>query len=225
MCIYTGSATGKNNIIYDNHAANYPDLYGSPSFTYSCIGGGLPGTGNINANPLLINAPPAGFCFLSQIAAGQGSDSPCVNTGDPTYPMITGSTRSDLVQDAGIIDMGYHWQFALDLSGHTDLWEEFSVTTPTIPEAVPESMELKVDNFPNPFNPSTTIALTLNQSTPVELTVTDVSGRVIANLFEGTLEAGMHDFLFEGATLPTGMYFYRAQAAGRTVTGKALLIK
>jgi hypothetical protein len=47
--------------------------------------------------------------YLSQIAASQTADSPCVDAGDPSSPMIIGTTRTDHVQDSGVIDMGYHY--------------------------------------------------------------------------------------------------------------------
>jgi len=51
-----------------------------------------------------------GSFYLSQTAAGQVQQSPCVDAGDPSSPMIFGWTRTDEIQDAGIVDMGYHYQ-------------------------------------------------------------------------------------------------------------------
>jgi predicted outer membrane repeat protein len=68
-----------------------------------------PNSHNINADPLFIG----GF-FLSQIAAGQISDSPCVNTGSadvnsPDINLAGYTTRTDSVPDVCIVDMGYHY--------------------------------------------------------------------------------------------------------------------
>ena len=84
--------------------------YFSPNFqvTFSDIQGGWPGTGNINDDPLFVSGPDGDY-YLSQIAAGQGQQSPCVDAGDPASPMIIGTTRTDGVQDEGIVDMGYHY--------------------------------------------------------------------------------------------------------------------
>jgi hypothetical protein len=68
------------------------------------------GPGMIDADPLFA-AGPQGDYYLSQIAAGQFQDSPCVDTGDPGSPMIDGTTRTDEVQDSGVVDMGYHYPF------------------------------------------------------------------------------------------------------------------
>ncbi len=86
---------------------------------YTDIQGGWGGTGSNNKNqdPLFVGLPgargnPVGY-FLSQTAAGQGSDSPCVDAGSvsaSTY--FTGTeycTRTDAVNDTGQVDMGYHY--------------------------------------------------------------------------------------------------------------------
>jgi hypothetical protein len=71
----------------------------------------LPGTGNISSDPLFVNAAGADF-HLSQIAAGQGSDSPAVDVGSDTAVNLgfsDRSTRSDEVADAGTMDLGFHY--------------------------------------------------------------------------------------------------------------------
>ena len=86
---------------------------------YTDIQGGWGGTGsnNIDQNPLFVRLSgalgwPVGY-FLSQTAAGQGSDSPCVDTGSAGASSIfTGSdycTRTDAASDTDQVDMGYHY--------------------------------------------------------------------------------------------------------------------
>lgn len=225
---YSGaSVSGYNNIVRDNTSTTSPNVSGTAYFSYSNIQGGLPGTGNIDSDPLFIHTPPAGYCFLSQTAAGQTQNSPSMDAGDPASPMITGSTRTDFVQDTGVCDMGFHWSGPLVAAdGLMEL-----LMHELIPEmennqgSQAESMNLKLCNHPNPFNPTTTISLSLDQASPVELTVYDVTGKLVNTLYQGSLEAGMHEFPFSGASLPTGVYIYRADLDGRVMTGKALLVK
>jgi hypothetical protein len=66
---------------------------------------------NIDADPLFVPGP-GGAYYLSQIAAGQAADSPCVDTGSDTaanlgLDLLT--TRTDEGLDAGTVDMGYHY--------------------------------------------------------------------------------------------------------------------
>ena len=70
-------------------------------------------SGNIDADPLFLAGPLGGY-YLSQIAAGQWLESPCVDAGDSEIGHLPdmiwiGTTRTDVVEDAGIIDMGFHY--------------------------------------------------------------------------------------------------------------------
>jgi hypothetical protein len=227
LLIWPGaSASGKNNIICDNIATSNPNISGAATMTYSDIGGGLAGQGNIDSNPLFVNVPPINFCFLSQVAAGQAQNSPCMNTGDPGSTMVTGTTRTDHVQDAGTVDMGFHWPITGYMAQrYVGLMTASEPISPELQSVLPQSSTLCVSNYPNPFNPTTTITLLMDRSAPVDLKVYDVSGRIVANLFGGTLETGEHQFQFSGANLPAGVYVYSAEVSGNIVTGKALLVK
>ncbi|MFH1735747.1 MAG: T9SS type A sorting domain-containing protein [bacterium] len=225
---YSGATiNGKNNLVFLNISTTSPQCSGSVNFTYSDVDGGLSGTGNISSDPLFYSTPPTGFFFLSQTAAGQSQNSPCLDAGDPNSPMIPGSTRSDLVQDGGIVDIGFHWQSYLDRFPELKeiLVEALDSQEPGTPSQQPEKVSLGVSNYPNPFNPSTNISLSLDNASPVQLAVYDLSGKLVTELFDGHLDAGSHDFLFSGKALPTGVYVYRAKVADRVLTGKALLIK
>jgi parallel beta-helix repeat protein/predicted outer membrane repeat protein len=65
------------------------------------------GVGNFVADPHFVNLP-LGHCFLSQLAAGQTIQSPCVNAGGPDSLLQPGSTRTDYLPDTGVVDMGFH---------------------------------------------------------------------------------------------------------------------
>ena len=99
-------ATVANCIIWGNGSPWQmdPDVQA----TFSCVQGGFPGTGNINADPLFVSGPDGNY-YLSQMAAGQYQQSPCVNAGDPASPLMDGSTRTDGAPDLGVVDMGYHY--------------------------------------------------------------------------------------------------------------------
>lgn len=118
------SCVVSDTIFWDNSASSagkeislsaWPD----PStllISYSDVHGGMPSVSvtpgcTLNLGPGLKNVDPlfvTGF-YLSQIAAGQLEDSPCVDTGDPDAAMINGTTRTDQVQDAVPVDMGFHY--------------------------------------------------------------------------------------------------------------------
>jgi len=84
---------------------------------------------------------------------------------------------------------------------------------------------LVASNYPNPFNPSTTIGFELPRAVPVDLRVYGPTGAEVAVLVDGTLQAGRHSSVFNGAGLPSGIYVYRLRAGGEAVSGKMVLSK
>jgi hypothetical protein len=100
------------------------------------------------------------------------------------------------------------------------------------PPQTPKAFAL-YQSYPNPFNPTTTIAYDLPSMSRVTLTVYDVLGRAVAKLANGTYEqAGHHSRDFEGSKFSSGVYIYRLQAASTsgpqasyTATGKMVLVK
>jgi hypothetical protein len=80
-------------------------------------------------------------------------------------------------------------------------------------------------NFPNPFNPSTTITFGLPRASQVTLSVFDMLGREVSVLVNDRRDAGVHEVEFNGATLPSGVYFYRLQAGDFVHLKKLVLLK
>ena len=89
---------------------------------------------------------------------------------------------------------------------------------------IPDEFGL-AQNFPNPFNPSTTIELALPESTPVRLNVYDATGRLVARLVDGPMAAGMHQVRFDASRLPSGVYIYMVEAASYRETRRMVLLK
>lgn len=79
--------------------------------------------------------------------------------------------------------------------------------------------------WPNPFNPSTTLAFTLSQAQAVELAVFDLAGRRVAVLAQGLRSAGTHQVVFQAQGLASGLYFARLQGEGRLESQRLVLVK
>jgi predicted outer membrane repeat protein len=114
-----------NSIAWGNSAPEGPQIafegWGTVSVSHSCLQGGewdlyVGGTlnwldGNIENDPCFVTGP-VGNCYLSQILAGQAVDSQCVDAGSDSagnQGMDAYTTRTDHVEDQGVVDMGYHY--------------------------------------------------------------------------------------------------------------------
>jgi hypothetical protein len=90
---------------------------------------------------------------------------------------------------------------------------------------LPERIALE-GNYPNPFNPQTTIRFSLPAPEAVHLTVFNTLGQLVATLLNGeSRPAGIQEVRFDASNLPSGMYLYRLHAGGTTVTGRMTLVK
>ena len=80
-------------------------------------------------------------------------------------------------------------------------------------------------NFPNPFNPSTTINFVLPRADEMTLSVFDILGREVSVMKLGVMEAGSHNVHFDGAGFASSIYFYTLSSPNFTATRKMLLMK
>ena len=94
----------------------------------------------------------------------------------------------------------------------------------TLAEAVPSSFSLE-SNYPNPFNPTTTIPFALPEAAEVRLSVYDLLGRRVAVLVEGPMAAGRHEVRFQGDHLSSGVYLVRMQAGVFSQVRRMTLVK
>ena len=93
----------------------------------------------------------------------------------------------------------------------------------TLTEA-PETFALG-PNFPNPFNPTTTIQYDVQEQVHVKLVVYDVIGREVQRLVDGVQQAGRYSIQFDAGNLSTGMYLCRIEAGTFTQTRQMTLVK
>lgn len=80
-------------------------------------------------------------------------------------------------------------------------------------------------NYPNPFNPATTISFTLQEKAFVSLRIYDALGREAAVLVDEELPAGRYSRRWDGRGLTSGIYFCRLQAGSFVQTRKLMLLR
>ncbi|NOR45247.1 MAG: T9SS type A sorting domain-containing protein [Candidatus Delongbacteria bacterium] len=93
---------------------------------------------------------------------------------------------------------------------------------------IEDNMPLKFElshNYPNPFNPVTTIQYTIPNDQFVKLNVYNIKGEMVSELVKGDVKAGIHKVNFDGNQFTSGQYFYRIETNGFTKIQKMVLIK
>lgn len=80
-------------------------------------------------------------------------------------------------------------------------------------------------NYPNPFNPRTSIEVNLLEDADVTITIYNLEGKVVEQLFKGALAKGTHNFIFDATNLPSGIYLYQVTTPDYSLTQKMVLTK
>jgi hypothetical protein len=84
---------------------------------------------------------------------------------------------------------------------------------------------LTAKNFPNPFNPTTTISYSIPTTGDVKVSVFDVTGREVAELVNTYQNAGSYAVQWNGSHLASGIYFYRVNVGSLSFTNRMILMK
>jgi hypothetical protein len=82
-----------------------------------------------------------------------------------------------------------------------------------------------LNNYPNPFNPRTTIHFEMPQAGHITLDIYDVQGKKVAALYKGFSEAGKHDISWNASAQPSGIYFCRLVTDGESLSKIITLLK
>ena len=118
-----------------------------------------------------------------------------------------------------------YWYYLSDVNfeghrtEHRDLMRSATAGSPSMPT------EFSFTMFPNPFNASTTLSLTLPEAAVVSVQIYDVSGRIVGQQVGRRYKAGSHNLHFDAGHLPSGVYLANLQAGTVNRTEKLLLIK
>lgn len=125
-------------------------------------------------------------------------------------------SSDEIVADFGVFTSQSEPRFKLIITPPT--------TTSVVPNDSPSAISLS-QNYPNPFNPSTSVQFALPEAGFVSLAVYDVTGRLIASIANGEFGVGEHTVSFDASALSSGVYVYRLNAGGQTLTRKMTLMK
>jgi len=98
------------------------------------------------------------------------------------------------------------------------------VSVEQISDELPSKISLEA-NYPNPFNPTTTIEYSLTNTEQVALKVYDLTGRLVATILDGVQPSGTYKVTFDAEGLASGLYLYRLESASTSLTRKMVLLK
>ncbi|MDD3534030.1 MAG: heparinase II/III family protein [Candidatus Cloacimonetes bacterium] len=89
---------------------------------------------------------------------------------------------------------------------------------------------LELSNYPNPFNPSTTIAFSLPEESKVRLSIYNIRGQRVRNLIDGDMMRGFHKVIWDGkdngnSLVSSGLYFIRIDSENNTLVKKVMMLK
>lgn len=151
-----------------------------------------------------------GFSSISPLISGHGTS-------------VTGFNYSftDKAPSAG---EQYYRLKQIDLNGTIHYTDAVTIGTLSgVQKQIPAEFSLS-QNYPNPFNPATRIAYGLPKNSNVTLRVYNALGQEVAVLQNGEQDAGIHEVIFDGTRLGSGVYFYRIQAGTFVQSMKLLLL-
>lgn len=139
----------------------------------------------------------------------------CLDT-DNIWKTATGQTKEAATNSISVTSADLYSYYALVTSNATIVEEQEG--------AIPNGFSLS-QNYPNPFNPSTTISYSIPQRGFVTLKVYNGLGEEVASLVSKQLEPGTYSIQWNASGLPSGLYLYRLESNGFSLTRKVLMIK
>ncbi|MDP8203404.1 MAG: T9SS type A sorting domain-containing protein [Candidatus Tenebribacter mawsonii] len=97
-------------------------------------------------------------------------------------------------------------------------------------DIIPEIIEFSASNYPNPFNPTTTISYSLPLEGRVSLNIYNVKGQLVRQLIDGSQSEGYYEVVWNGKdnnkkNVSSGIYFYKLSTKDETIMKKMLMLK
>ncbi|MEA1972068.1 MAG: C10 family peptidase [Candidatus Cloacimonadota bacterium] len=110
-----------------------------------------------------------------------------------------------------------------------DIEYNFDIT-PIVDNVISPNQDRLIGNFPNPFNPSTTIEFEVENKTQAKLTIFNIKGQTIKTLIDKKIDSGIHSIEWNGTDnseklVSSGFYLYVLETSNNVIVKKALLLK
>ncbi|MEA2096301.1 MAG: T9SS type A sorting domain-containing protein [Candidatus Cloacimonadota bacterium] len=173
-----------------------------------CIGAAVVGDTLIQINAYTTSVPP-GDIELELYYGGRSE-----NQNISSYNCVTSSKPDIIMKQLSTKDKDDAWFINL---------REGS-------EVIPEIIEFSASNYPNPFNPTTTISYSLPLEGEVSLNIYNVKGQLVRQLIDGSQPEGHYEVVWNGKdsnekSVSSGIYFYKLSTKDDTIMKKMLMLK
>ena len=229
-----GSVSGVHyagGLVGSNYGSTLSDAYSTGSVIGEDRVGGLVGS---NTNTLIENC-------IWNIESSNHTNGVGYND-DGTITNLLGKTTVEMQMMSTFTDIG--WDFVGEsVNGDEDIWDMIDEINGGYPyiydlgfpvgndEAVIENVKCKIENYPNPFNPETTISFFTTEGTEnTELNIYNMKGQKVKTLVNEILLAGQHSVIWNGTdnsnnSCASGIYFYMIRVDENVMTGKMMMVK
>lgn len=176
------------------------------------------------------SAAPISGTLISAVNSSGETVSAGISTYNGTYmiPYLQNGSYKITASKIGYSTEDYFSNVLIDLNSNPNVGGVNFIIVPTgveeLENGVPKFYNLS-QNFPNPFNPSTTIKFQIPKDGFVTLKIYDVLGKEIATLVNEEEASGNYKVDFNASQLSSGIYFYRIQAGEFSQTKKMILLR
>ena len=222
--IYNSILYGDNpgEIYIDNESSSNPSTV---NIHHSLVDGGYEGIeniynwnivnwmeGNLNEEPCWDTTGDNPYALMG--------NSPCINAGTLDLPAGVELPEFDLAGNPRIYDE------TIDMGAY-----EYQDTVSVLEEIITPITQTKISNYPNPFNPTTTIELDLAESGKIELAIYNIKGQKIKTLLNAYSCKGHFEIIWRGIDdnkkkVASGQYFIKLKVNGKeSAVSKCILLK
>ncbi len=145
--------------------------------------------------------------------------------------LVDSTLKSSFITIYNFDSTNYYWRVSSSVNSISSSWTEpwkfkvdFTTGISNTKNVLPDEFQLS-QNFPNPFNPATTINFSLPSTQLVKLQVYNILGQLVKTLVNKEMQPGYFKVDFNAANLSSGIYLYKMQAGNYSQVKKMLLIK
>ena len=157
---------------------------------------------NIDSNPNFVNPDEFNFHLLN--------DSPCIDAGTPSGWLIPPENNITIDELLGYNCIGNNYDIGA-----------FEYSNNAVEDDLLLLKKVNISNYPNPFNPSTTIEFSIQNDSEIELSIFNIKGQKIKTLANNEFTQGSHSIIWNGDD-----EFYKLNVNGKTeAVRKCLLLK